>query len=49
MENLPKPSDNEVGEDFTKEFSLVGKDNKVMERVKVKPRRSLFNKDIKVL
>ena len=44
MKNLTK----EAGEDYTNEISLVGKDKKEMEKVKVKPLRSLFNPDIKV-
>ena len=43
VKNLTK----EAGEDYTNEISLVKKDKKV-EKVKVKPLRSLFNPDIKV-
>ena len=49
MRNL-KRSDYELGEQFsfTKEFSLVGKD-KNEEKLLVKKRPSLFNKNLKVV
>merc|ERR1711974_289651 len=41
------PSDYQLGPSFTKEFSLLGKDNKA-EKLRVMQRPSLFNKHFKV-
>ena len=42
------PSDYQLGPSFTKEFSLLGKDNKA-EKLRVMQRPSLFNKHFKVV
>merc|ERR1712198_359440 len=41
------PSDYQLGPSFTKEFSLLGKDNKA-EKLRVMQKPSLFNKHLKV-
>ena len=42
------PSDYQLGTSFTKEFSLIGRDNKT-EKLRVNQKSSLFNKDFKVV
>ena len=42
------PSDYQLGTSFTKEFSLIGRDNKT-EKLMVMQKSSLFNKDFKVV
>ena len=42
------PSDYQLGPSFTKEFSLLGKDNKA-EKLRVMQKPSLFNKHLKVV
>ena len=43
-----KHSDYELGPSYTKEFSLIGKDN-VAEKVRVMEKPGLFSKDFKVV
>ena len=42
------PSDYELGSPFTKEVSLIGRDNKT-EKLRVMRKQSLFNKEFKVV
>ena len=42
------PSDYQLGTSYTKEFSLIGRDNKT-EKLMVMQKSSLFNKDFKVV
>ena len=42
------PADYQLGPSFTKEFSLIGRDNKT-EKLRVMKTSSLFNKDFKVV